>query len=419
MASLEGPAHASDQATASRGLPEAPPLTPERAQQELTKLADIIAANETLNFLEPRLKRCQESGSADLGTLLAFYRLVSQALAEELGTQKEALQSSQAALAQAKQTTAQAAMQAALDEASDLVTAKARGDSSSSTSQPNASTGAIMSEEGQAKLEQAEKQIERLMQDMQNMRNRAKIDVDVKVFKELEKFCHSLLPALDAFYQAMPSLKTTSDISSVVTGVTMIHEQLQESLDKAGLKRLHVVGQPFDPRFHEAIGEVPTSDVADDHIYDELQPGYLLGERIIRAAMVRIARNDGPAPAPAALEPQPAASQSDSAPEAAAPQAAPPVMPTATQAIPSAETTSASAVPAPSPHPVPQPQETTPPEPVPPSGATPPGTPAPAPPITPTVVVAAPEPQETSEPATASPVSGTGHEETASADPNP
>ena len=224
MSSLEGPAHGSEQSTASRGLPEAPPLTPERAQQELGKLAEIIASNETLNFLEPRVRRCQESGSADLPTLLSFYRLISQALSEELGTQKDALAASKNALVQAKQTSAQAAMQAALDEASVMVT--------------------------------------------------------------------------DAFYQAMPTLKTTNDITSVITGVTMIHDQLQESLEKAGLTRLKVLGQPFDPRFHEAIGEVPCNDIADEHIYDELQPGYLLGERIIRAAMVRLARNDGPPPAP-------------------------------------------------------------------------------------------------------------------------
>ena len=296
MSSLEGPAHGSEQSTASRGLPEAPPLTPERAQQELGKLAEIIASNETLNFLEPRVRRCQESGSADLPTLLSFYRLISQALSEELGTQKDALAASKNALVQAKQTSAQAAMQAALDEASVMVTAATRGEIPAPVS-PSA-LGAVMSEEGQAKLEQAEKQIERLMQDMQNMRNRAKLDVEVRVFKELEKFCHSLLPALDAFYQAMPTLKTTNDITSVITGVTMIHDQLQESLEKAGLTRLKVLGQPFDPRFHEAIGEVPCNDIADEHIYDELQPGYLLGERIIRAAMVRLARNDGPPPAP-------------------------------------------------------------------------------------------------------------------------
>ena len=343
MSSLEGPAHGSDQSTASRGLPEAPPLTPERAQQELGKLAEIVTTNETLNFLEPRLRRCQESGSADLPTLLSFYRLISLSLSEELGNQKDALAASQNALVQAKQSTAQAAMQAALDEASIMVQAATRGEASPALPAPT--SGAVMSEEGQAKLEQAEKQIERLMQDMQNMRNRAKIDVEVRVFKELEKFSHSLLPALDAFYQAMPSLKTTSDINSIVTGVTMIHDQLQESLEKAGLIRLKVVGQPFDPRFHEAIGEVPTTDVADDHIFDELQPGYLLGERVVRAAMVRIARNDGPPPAPAPAPSMAAASQ----PASASPHPERPSLETSSAApsAPSAPTAPLAANPAP------------------------------------------------------------------------
>lgn len=366
MASLEGPANPTDHTAASPGLPEAPPLTPERAQQELAKLADIITSHTSLNFLEPRVKRCQDSGSADLSTLLSFYRLTSQALAEELEAQKQALQSSQSALAQAKQTSAQAAMQAALEEASVMVTAKSRGEAPPA-SRADGVAGAVMSEEGQAKLEQAEKQIERLMQDMQNIRNRAKIDIDVRVFKELEKFCHSLLPALDAFHQAMPTLKTTTDVASVMTGVAMIYEQLQESLEKAGLKRLEVVGQPFDPRFHEAVGQVPTDEIADEHVYDELQPGYLLGERVIRAAMVRIARNDGPSPLP------PADSSAQAPPSAAEPPASSPA--------------------------------------------------ASPPPVAPTPVAAPPAPPPAPPPASAPPGaslgSGSEHEETSSGDPNP
>ena len=329
MAIFEGPAPGGEElggpppaasAAPSQGLPEAPPLSPERSRQELEKLAGLITANETLNFLEPRVKRCLQNGGADLPMLVSFYRLISQALAEELNGQKERLQASESALAQAKQSSAQAQMQAALEEASMAVQMVNRGEGGGGSSGGGATSpsGPPASDEVLAKLEAAEKQSERLLQDMQNMRNRAKIDVDVKVFKELEKFCGSLLPALDGFYQAMPTLKTTSDIGSVVTGVTMIYESLQDSLEKAGLKRMVVVGEKFDPRFHEAIGEVPTNDIPDDHCYDELQPGYMLGERMLRAAMVRIARNDGP---PAAATP-PAAPPPAEAPLAAPVQAA-------------------------------------------------------------------------------------------------
>jgi molecular chaperone GrpE len=364
MANFEGPAPAGQELgapapAASQGLPEIPPLTPERSRQELEKLATLITGNETLAFLEPRVRRCLENGAADLPLLLSFYRLISQALAEELGGQKERLQASQAALAQAKQSSAQAQLQAAMDEASLAVQMHARGEAPAGAPAGQASGGGAASEEIMQKLEQAEKQSERLLQDMHNMRNRAKIDVEVKVFKELEKFSQSLLPALDAFNQAMPTLKTTSDIASVVTGVTMIYEQLQDSLDKAGLKRLKVVGEKFDPRFHESIGEVPTHDVADEHIYDELQPGYVLGERIIRAAMVRVARNDGPPPAPPAPQPQAtaqAAPQSPPAPDSVAvqptpspsPAPEPPVEPPSQAAAPSPSSPAAAPAPAPS-----------------------------------------------------------------------
>jgi molecular chaperone GrpE len=368
MASFEGPAPTGEQQAGlapatTQGLPEVPPLTPERSRQELEKLAALITSNETLNFLEPRVRRCQENGGADMPMLLSFYRLISQALAEELSAQRERLQASQSALAQARQSSAQMQMQAAMEEASQAVQMVARGEASSATA---ASSGGVASDEAIAKLEQAEKQSERLLQDMQNMRNRAKIDVDVKVFKEVEKFSQSLIPALDAFNQAMPALKSTSDISSVVTGVTMIYEQLLDSLAKAGLTRMKVIGEKFDPRYHEAIGEVPTSDVPDEHVYDELQPGYMLGERMIRAAMVRLARNDGPPPAQAAAPPAPAqpageaevASAASAPAQAVAPQAAPPqAAPPSPETPPAAVQPAASAAPDPFP-PAPPPATT-------------------------------------------------------------
>ena len=121
--------------------------------------------------------------------LLSFYRLISQALSEELNGQKEQLQASQSALAQAKQTSAQAQMQAALQEASAAVLRSGEGPAAPAS--PPAPSGGAVNEELQSKLEQTEKHVERLMLDMQNMRNRAKIDVEVRVFKELEKFCRN------------------------------------------------------------------------------------------------------------------------------------------------------------------------------------------------------------------------------------
>ncbi|HIB68526.1 MAG TPA: nucleotide exchange factor GrpE, partial [Phycisphaerales bacterium] len=330
MASFEGPATSGAggellgrPAAASPmtdGPPEVPQLSPERAQQELARLTAIIKGNTNLRFLEPRVVKCMEDGTQDSMTFLSFYRLVSQSLSEELVNQKERLTKLEDGLVKARQVSSQNQMEEALAAASDVVTRVGGAPpkpSPQAQAQPaaEATDGAAQAERNAQvdellrKLEQAEIQRERLLQDMQNMRNRAKTDIDVKVFKAVEKFTQSLLPALDAFHSAMPSLKTSTDTASIVTGIEMIHDQLQQALKQAGLTKMSVVGQPFDPRVHEAIGEVETTEMEDDHIYDELQPGYMFGERMVRAAIVRIARNNSPA-APAAAPPAPASDSS-------------------------------------------------------------------------------------------------------------
>lgn len=351
MASFEGPAssggelYGAPSPMTAPSVPDAPKLTPERAQQELARLTAIIKDNPNLHFLEPRVVKCVEVGTQDSATFLSFYRLISQSLSEELMQQKEKIKDLEGNAVEQKKVSAQSEMEAALAEASEAVN-RASGQPAAGAETPAATPAegggenSPQVDELLKKLEQAEVQRERLLQDMQNMRNRSKTDIDVKVFKAVEKFTQSLLPALDAFHQAMPSLQTATDTASIVTGIEMIHEQLENALKQAGLQKLDVVGQPFDPHLHEAIGEVQTSDVPDDHIYDQLQPGYLFGERLVRAAIVRIARNDGSAPAapPAptaqpASEPapptQPAAPASEPAPAAApsAPAAAPPTQP--------------------------------------------------------------------------------------------
>lgn len=317
MASFEGPAPVAGgefggvPASPVTAAPaEAPKLTPERAQQELARLTAIIKDNPNLHFLEPRVVKCAESGTQDSATFLSFYRLVSQSLSEELVNQRERLKTLEDELVKSRQSSAQNQMEAALVEASNAVNRVTAGQSRAAESSPSPSAAegerSPQVDELLKRLEQAEVQRERLLQDMQNMRNRNKTDVDVKVFKAVEKFTQSLLPALDAFHQAMPSLQTATDTSSIVTGIEMIHEQLQNALIQAGLKKMEVIGTPFDPHLHEAIGDVESNDYPDDHVYDELQPGYMFGERMIRAAIVRLARNNGAAPAPVAAPAPPA-----------------------------------------------------------------------------------------------------------------
>jgi molecular chaperone GrpE len=97
-----------------------------------------------------------------------------------------------------------------------------------------------------------------------------------------------ILPVLDSFERA---LKAGGDGSEFRSGVELIYRQMLDALQKAGVQPIKAVGQPFDPKMHEAIEMVDTTDVPDHHVLDELQRGYRYKDRLLRPAMVRVARN--------------------------------------------------------------------------------------------------------------------------------
>ena len=98
----------------------------------------------------------------------------------------------------------------------------------------------------------------------------------------------AILPALDSFERA---LKADGDSSEFRNGIELIYRQFQDALQKTGVQPIAAVGQPFDPRIHEAIEMVDTAEVPDHQVLDELQRGYKYKDRLLRPAMVRVARN--------------------------------------------------------------------------------------------------------------------------------
>jgi molecular chaperone GrpE len=97
-----------------------------------------------------------------------------------------------------------------------------------------------------------------------------------------------LLPVLDSFERA---LLVKSDAGDFRNGVELIYKQLQDALTKLGVRAIPAKGEPFDPHVHEAIEMVETSDAADHEVLEELQRGYKFKERLLRPAMVKVAKN--------------------------------------------------------------------------------------------------------------------------------
>jgi molecular chaperone GrpE len=97
------------------------------------------------------------------------------------------------------------------------------------------------------------------------------------------------LPSLDSFERALQI--SARDKSEFRSGVELIYKQLQDALQKLGLRAIPAKGEPFDPHLHEAIEMVETSDADDHQILEELQRGYKLKDRLLRPSMVKVARN--------------------------------------------------------------------------------------------------------------------------------
>ena len=126
----------------------------------------------------------------------------------------------------------------------------------------------------QAEFENARR---RAMKEQQDFRDYAAADA-VK----------SLLPVIDSFERA---LQAKSDPENLRAGVELIYKQLQDALAKLGVRAIPAKGEPFDPHVHEAIEMVETSDAPDHEVLEELQRGYKMKDRLLRPAMVKVAKN--------------------------------------------------------------------------------------------------------------------------------
>jgi|ERR1022692_2957425 molecular chaperone GrpE len=100
----------------------------------------------------------------------------------------------------------------------------------------------------------------------------------------------TLLPSLDSLERA---LQVKSDAAELRGGVELIYKQLLSALSRLSVNPIVSKGEAFDPRFHEAIEMVDTNDAPDHQVLEELQRGYKFKDRLLRPAMVKVARNPG------------------------------------------------------------------------------------------------------------------------------
>jgi molecular chaperone GrpE len=128
----------------------------------------------------------------------------------------------------------------------------------------------------------------RMQADFDNARKRVQREQQEHRDYALTDAVRALLPILDSFDRAIVTSGSGDDLRK---GVELINRQLHDALSKLGVEPVEAQGAPFDPNVHEALGVVETSDVPANHVADELQRGYKLKGRLLRPAMVRVAKN--------------------------------------------------------------------------------------------------------------------------------
>src|SRR5579863_159243 len=164
------------------------------------------------------------------------------------------------------------------------------GDGDESSSAPATEAAGVEAELQKLKAERDSllDRLARAQAEFDNARKRAsKEQQDFRDYAAADSI-KPLLPVLDSFERALQVKSEPGDFRS---GVELIYKQLQDALAKLGVRAIPAKGEPFDPHVHEAIEMVETSDAADHEVIEELQRGYKIKDRLLRPAMVKVAKN--------------------------------------------------------------------------------------------------------------------------------
>lgn len=152
-----------------------------------------------------------------------------------------------------------------------------------------------------AEIASLNEKILRLAAELENTRRRAEREkLDASRYA-IASFARDLLSVVDAFERASASAPadkasaTIEGLLAIVDGVKLSEASMIAVLERHGVRRINPVGERFDPNLHQAVAQAP-GDAPAGHVLDVAQPGFVIGDRVLRAAMVVV--STGPARAP-------------------------------------------------------------------------------------------------------------------------
>ncbi|MGH6927029.1 MAG: nucleotide exchange factor GrpE, partial [Dongiaceae bacterium] len=151
--------------------------------------------------------------------------------------------------------------------------------------------------EANGKVAELKDQVLRALAETENVRRRVQRDRDEALKYATSGFAKELLPVADNLRRALDAipkdaLETDEALRTLATGVEMTERLLVAAFERHQIKRIEALGQRFDSNLHQAMFEVPGTDKPSGTVVQVLQAGYLLNERLIRPAMVGVAKGD-------------------------------------------------------------------------------------------------------------------------------
>jgi molecular chaperone GrpE len=141
-----------------------------------------------------------------------------------------------------------------------------------------------------AEIARLKDQLLRTLADFDNFRKRTRREIADAERVAREDLLRELLPVFDNLERASQHADAATDIQSLADGIQLVMRQFLDTLAKLGVERVVTVGQPFDPAVHEAVQQVESADLPPGCVAQELLAGYHVGDRLIRPAMVVVAR---------------------------------------------------------------------------------------------------------------------------------
>lgn len=153
---------------------------------------------------------------------------------------------------------------------------------------------AAENEKQEAEIGELKDQALRIAAEMENLRRRTHKDVaDARNFS-ISGFARDMLSVADNLRRAIDHVseedRENSGVKTLIEGVEMTERELHNNMEKHGVKKLDPKGEKFDPNFHQAMFEVPNTEVPNNTVMEVIQVGYVIGERMLRPAMVGVSK---------------------------------------------------------------------------------------------------------------------------------